>query len=450
MRSSILARKARLVGRYLSGTGFWLLFLSSIAQGAGWTQKNPAHKPPARDGQVMVYDGARQQIVLFGGHTDAGYVAETWVWDGTDWTQRFPSHSPAAIAAPGMAYDAVHGQVVLFGGSFGGGYLNDTWIWSGVDWTQVFPSTPPPGRGVGSGNMTLDAARGLVVLFGGFTASTFDDTWTWDGTNWTQASPATRPLDRAAAALAFDQDRGNTVLFGGYQHGSPAPGPILSDTWTWDGITWTQRSTSTPPPARRALGMASDPFRSQLVLFGGVAGDGTPAFDDTWAWNGTDWSQLSPGTHPSARAGHSMAYDSAHGQIVLFGGSTNSVPELDDTWVWGTTYFAQVQQPINADNSSVFKARRGVVPVKFTLTADGSSTCDLPPATIALFQTSGGNPGPVNESTYNTSADNGSNFRITECQYIYNLGTNSLGAGSYDVQISIFGTVVGMATFGLN
>jgi sugar lactone lactonase YvrE len=113
---------------------------------------------------------------------------------------------------------------------------------------------------------------------------------------------------------------------------------------------------------------------------------------------------------------------------------------------------ATIQPPIAADGSSVFKANRGVVPVKFTLTVNGVATCNLPPATISLTETSGDSPGPVNASEYETSADNGSNFRIdtTDCQYVYNLGTRGLGAGTYLVQINISGTVVGSATFGLN
>jgi hypothetical protein len=112
-------------------------------------------------------------------------------------------------------------------------------------------------------------------------------------------------------------------------------------------------------------------------------------------------------------------------------------------------YAASIQQPINADGTSVFNGRRGIVPVKFTLTLGGVATCNLPPATIAVTRTAGGVIGPIDESDYNGSADNGSNFRITNCQYMYNLSTGALGAGTYRVDIAINGQVVGSATFGL-
>ena len=111
---------------------------------------------------------------------------------------------------------------------------------------------------------------------------------------------------------------------------------------------------------------------------------------------------------------------------------------------------SRVQPPIDADGSSVFRASRGVVPVKFTLTRDGAATCDLPPATISLSRTAGGAPGPIDEGTYSGSADRGSNFRQSDCQYVYNLQSKSLGVGTYRVSIAIDGVEVGDATFGLN
>jgi probable HAF family extracellular repeat protein len=116
-----------------------------------------------------------------------------------------------------------------------------------------------------------------------------------------------------------------------------------------------------------------------------------------------------------------------------------------------TPYRALVQQPINADDSSVFKANRGTVPVKFRLTQNDTPTCSLPPATISVTRTAGGTLGSIDESTYSMAADNGSNFRIdpTACQYVYNLAASSLGVGTYRVDVRINGTVVGNAVFAL-
>ena len=112
-------------------------------------------------------------------------------------------------------------------------------------------------------------------------------------------------------------------------------------------------------------------------------------------------------------------------------------------------YAAQVEAPINADGTSTFSVRRGVVPVKFNLTLGAVATCDLPPATIAVTRIGGGVTGQVNESVYAGNADTGSNLRIDSCHYIYNLNSSALGVGTYRVDILIDGQVVGSAAFEL-
>ena len=133
-----------------------------------------------------------------------------------------------------------------------------------------------------------------------------------------------------------------------------------------------------------------------------------------------------------------------------FAGDANYVPNSTTSSVLvSLPYTAQIQQPINSDGSSVFSVRRGVIPVKFTLSLNGVATCTLPPATIALTRTSGGTIGSIDESVYVGPADTGLNFRIDSCQYVYNLSANALGVGTYRVDILINGQVVGSGIFQL-
>jgi len=108
-----------------------------------------------------------------------------------------------------------------------------------------------------------------------------------------------------------------------------------------------------------------------------------------------------------------------------------------------------VQPPISADGTTVFSANRGTIPVKFTAALDGISTCDLSPATITLTRIAGAALGPINQTSYIMASDNGSNFRISGCQYVYNLSSGSLGSGTYLIQLWIADAPVGAATFGL-
>jgi hypothetical protein len=53
----------------------------------------------------------------------------------------------------------------------------------------------------------------------------------------------------------------------------------------------------------------------------------------TWTWDGSTWTKQDPATHPSARWSTSMAYDTATGNAVMFGGrNNNGLPS--GTWTW--------------------------------------------------------------------------------------------------------------------
>jgi hypothetical protein len=70
-----------------------------------------------------------------------------------------------------------------------------------------------------------------------------------------------------------------------------------------------------------------------VVLFGGFTGAALVA--DTWEWDGTNWTQLTPSASPSARCAHAMAYDAASQRVVLFGGALVWPTFLGDTWIYG-------------------------------------------------------------------------------------------------------------------
>ena len=103
---------------------------------------------------------------------------------------------------------------------------------------------------------------------------------------------------------------------------------------------WVQQSPATKPSARYGYGIAYDSAHGQVVLFGGGIPTGDPEvpdtlLSDTWVWDGTNWTQLNPAASPSGRAYAGMAYDATRGKVVLFGGSNGSV--LNDTWEWDGT-----------------------------------------------------------------------------------------------------------------
>ncbi len=126
---------------------------------------------------------------------------------------------------------------------------------------------------------------------------------------------------------------------------------------------WTQQSPQTSPAARSRHTLAYDSAHGQVVLFGGM--DSSLDFlQDTWTWDGVNWAEKSPPTNPSALANGAMAYDSAHGQVILFGGNGDAAP-FNDTWAWdGSTWNQQKPQtspPARVFHSMAYDSAHGEV-----------------------------------------------------------------------------------------
>jgi hypothetical protein len=329
--------------------------------GTNWAQRMPAANPPPRHNSGMAYDLARGCTVLFGGWNLNGLLGDTWEWNGTNWTQHAPNLPPRDNAA--SVYDPVRGRTVLFGGADGssGAPLADTWEWDGARWFQQAPATAPPPRSLHA--MAFDSQRGRALLFGGFDGNLtwFGDTWQWDSSVWTQLAPLSSPSARSSHALAYDSVRDRVVLFGGV---GGASGAALGDTWEWDGTNWTQRAPAQSPPARRWSALAFDGARARTVVFGGY-GNGL-LFADTWEWDGTNWLPGGGAHAPPARCRHTLAYDSARGRTVLFGGNSGppslNLP-LQDTWEWDGTDWTQrataSSPPARSGHVLAFDAARG-------------------------------------------------------------------------------------------
>ena len=77
------------------------------------------------------------------------------------------------------------------------------------------------------------------------------------------AAGAGYPAARLNAAMAFDSSTGRTVMYGGIS----ATGSLLNDTWAWDGTSWSQLSTQSPG-ALTSPRMSDDPADGGVLLMG--------------------------------------------------------------------------------------------------------------------------------------------------------------------------------------
>ncbi len=289
----------------------------------------PCPSPSARLSYGIAYDASRDVTVLYGGSPSCSncVLSETWEWNGYRWSEQLPSNNPGPRRNVGMAYDSAREVTVLFGGSMSDSALapNGTWEWDGIDWQQR-ASTGPASRE--DHVMAYDSARGVTVMFGGLVGSSYNttETWEWNGTSWSQQLPATSPPPRVAGRLAYDSYRGVSVMFGG----AYPPGMVArNDTWEWDGSNWTERFPANVPIGRAGHGLAFDSNRGVSVLVGGSIYTTPLPLADTWEWDGMDWTQIAV-AGPS-RNGINCAFDSLRGKILFFGGH-DGAKARNGTW----------------------------------------------------------------------------------------------------------------------
>jgi hypothetical protein len=206
----------------------------------------------------------------------------------------------------GAALATLGSTLYLFGGRDRTAYA-DTWKWDGATFRQLAPAHAPPARS-GPAMATLG---GRVVLFGGLDADgvPLSDTWTFDGGDWTQAAPAHHPAPRDRAGLAsLPLGSGQVVLFGGLD----ASGSATNDTWDFDGVDWTLRAPSSAPPAPPAgddVVMTTHAGEAWLVSSAG-----------TWSWDGTRWlSRAAPSASGPSRGALALGEHGGTLTAVEFG-----------------------------------------------------------------------------------------------------------------------------------
>ncbi|MBI1824935.1 MAG: hypothetical protein HY287_14520 [Planctomycetes bacterium] len=214
-----------------------------------------------------------------------------------------------------------------------------------ADPCSIADVTPPPGNRTNAGLM-YDEARHEMILWGGSNeAGAMTNTWAWNGTTWTQRATTGAPATKFAYN---DAARGVVVAI------------TEGSMYEWNGSTWSSHPVSSPfGPYGNAF--AYDSNRKIGVLF--VGGASTYPIPQTWEWDGTLWTLKSTGG-PSGRDRTALAFDANRNVVVLHGGqSATDSSILRDTWEWdGSTWTLRSQSgPPRLEHSLAYDGSRHVV-----------------------------------------------------------------------------------------
>ena len=236
------------------------------------------------------------------------------------------------------------------------------WRWDGAEWTEVEGSGPgPTARSFFAA--AHDPVRDVVVVHGGEDADgVSDETWEWDGTDWRRFD-GSAPGARAAASLAWEPASSTVVLYSG-NGADAAPGVVRDDTWAWDGEEWTRLTESGPVPGRWPAAMVAGED-GQVLVYGGhqVADEELPgALGDTWVLSDGAWSPHDDAGGPGPLVNAQALVHPTLG--ILLAGGSDLDDENGDVWRWAgdrwETYAHDVL-PLRQAFGMAYDEARGVV-----------------------------------------------------------------------------------------
>lgn len=307
--------------------------------------------PPPREGAALASDPAAGGVLLFGGcGLSECALADTWWYEAGVWANLTGNLSVAPPARWGavLAFDPSSDGILLFGGCTSDGPLADSWLFVNGSWSELGTEGSSPGALCNASGASDPAADGVAVYGGtNTTGATLGDLWIFSNGSWSaQPAPGSSPGPRASAGMAFDAALGGLVLFGGL---SPAAG-VLGDLWLFRGGSWTPLATSPQDPvgapaAREAAAFAYDPSLGGELLFGGSSPAGIDG--DTWLFANESWTNVSAlvARPPAPHADAAATFDASDGYFLMEGGFTPGPGIRNDTWAFVRSLTAAIGEP---------------------------------------------------------------------------------------------------------
>ena len=308
-----------------------------------WKKIQVLEHPKARYFTSLVYDEGLRHSLLFGGQLGPGVnpLNDTWVYDALNesWSELATLNAPSPRAYHVSTYSRTMGATLVYGGERRGFEpFGDLWSLNSSDgvWTNI---TPPSGPGplVAAAGIYAPAHSSMIVFGGGQAQQVKNGTWIHDSESntWSESTSGISPPARIAHSMAYDSKRDRGILFGGDPKVDLS---VLNDTWEFDtsNKSWLRIITNTTPPGRSWHSMAYDQETGMSLLFGGANSTGSrfEFLNDTWAFDPSqgEWFRVALSGGPPPTRYHPLVYDPVARGIVLFGGMVDSTVSYD-SWI---------------------------------------------------------------------------------------------------------------------
>jgi len=177
-------------------------------------------------------------MVLVESDLNFGQPIQLWTWDGLAWRPRSFSGGPTG-PVPVIAFDLrTRSLLAITAGCSGTICETQTWRWDGAGWKSLTPSVEPAWSFSNMRLVTDPISKGLVLL----TVSSetpgpvVTDTWIWDGHEWSQLQPIGHQGAQMNAVAAI-KDRVPGTVFA-FEDEARDFKTVRINVWEWTGSTW--------------------------------------------------------------------------------------------------------------------------------------------------------------------------------------------------------------------
>lgn len=337
--------------------------------------------PPGLQEHSAVYDPETDSLIIFGGETDSGVLADLWVLNnvtdtgvGHSWEKvSFSGSRPSARYGHRAVYNKDNSRMIIWGGlvdPVGGIIEEDDRLWAltnanGVNgepaWVDLTEDGVRPQRRAGF-SAVYDSANNRMIVFGGANISgdetvLLNDIWVLtnaDGSEdtspaWQEITPSDGniPYGRVLHSAVYDASSNRMIITGG----RTANG-VSSDIWILTNANGLGGAPSWIPvvveeskiPPRAGHTSVYYPSSNRMVIFSGLGKNNT-VLDDIWVLenaNGMDeiapsWVQKVTGhaivSYPEARYNHIALGYADESQMLICGGLSEGSSYLNDVFI---------------------------------------------------------------------------------------------------------------------
>jgi hypothetical protein len=289
--------------------------------------------PPAEPAATPRPTGKPSTPIVVGpscGVTDVENTA-TWLWNGSDWSKAAGTTPAIGFGAATLATDPLSGRVTLLAA--------ERFEVPDAPVAQPDIACPIPVPISPNGKPVIAEPNCPVFI------PPTQSNWTWNGHTWVAHAISAKddlPLGAIGSPIVDDPVSGKLAVFVSMPIAIPVdctadapcvPGAATSETCcsgsvsVWNGTAWQQTATFKRGPDLSGGAVVADPAAHADVAF--------TADRQTWLWTG-HWEHEHPSDAPMTVSG-AAAYDPTTSQVVLFGGFGTADHEqglFDQTWTW--------------------------------------------------------------------------------------------------------------------